>query len=133
MILPTTSLLLLLPAAIQVTAAPAAANLDVTNLDITTRDVTADVPATAPAAAVLEARATKVGGVDMVALCHEQWGSEWRALLYGDSAFDWRCWHSLIGYAGAINVDAYCKQHYGGNTYASAPGGGKYDWGCYRN
>lgn len=124
-LLSITALLLLLPAAVQVAAAPAAANLDTT-----TRDVTADVPATA---AILEARATKVGGVDMVALCHEQWGPEWRALLFGDSANDWKCWYALINYAGAVSVDAYCKKHYGGNTYASAPGGGKYDWGCYRN
>lgn len=126
MMLPITSLLLLLPAALQVTAAPAPA---AANLDIPTRDV----PAAAPAAAVLEARATKVGGVDMVALCHEQWGSDWIALLYGNSANDWKCYSVYVNYAGPINVDAYCKQHYGANTYASAPGGGKYDWGCYRN
>lgn len=105
-------LLLLLPAAVQVTAAPAPA---------------------APAPAVLEARATYVGGVDMVALCHEQWGKEWRAILYGNTTNDWKCWSVYVNVAGPINVDKYCKQHYGGNTYASAPGGGTYDWGCYRN
>lgn len=110
-------LLLLLPAAVQVTAAPAPAAAPAP---------TTDVPAVA-----LKPRATYAGGVDMVALCHEQWGPEWRALLFGDSANDWKCWYALINYAGSVSVDAYCKAHYGGNAYASAPGGGKYDWGCY--
>lgn len=122
-----TSLLLLL--AVPVTAAPAPA---AEGVEVTTRD-----PGSAAAdgviPAVLKARASKLGGVDMVLLCHEQWGPEWRALRYGNSANDWKCWNAQIGYAGSVSVDAYCKKHFGSNAYASAPGGGINDWGCYRN
>ena len=121
-----TSLLLLLTVPVTAVPAPAAENLEVT-----TRGTPDNAAADGPIPSVLQARATYAGGVDMEALCRDQWGEGWIPLLYGDTAFDWKCWYYFINWAGPIDVDLYCKKRYGGNAYASAPGGGKYDWGCY--
>jgi hypothetical protein len=75
------------------------------------------------------ASADVVGGLDIVAACHEQYGSTWAAAHSGNGAYDWYCVNSDNGNTGGLNLDAYCATTYGPNTFAVS-NGGLYDWTC---
>jgi len=75
---------------------------------------------------------TWAGGVVVEEVCPHQYGSEWKTVLTGGSAFDWWCVNTTrpADPLRPVDMNFYCNWKYGG-AYADPQGGGAYDWGCY--
>jgi hypothetical protein len=72
-----------------------------------------------------------VSGVDMIDLCHFQYGDGYNPEVRGNDAYAWRCSHNGIYYG--CDIAAWCRHKFGDSAYADPQGGGVNDWACYKN